>query len=362
MMRKLERALENGFPLLIENMGETIDAVLNPVIQRALIKRGSRFYVKLGEDEVEFHENFRLFLHTKLSNPHYPPEIQAETTLVNFTVTPQGLEDQLLALVVQKEREDLASEKTALIQQQNGFKIKMKELEDDILRKLAAAEGDITEDKDADRGARGREAHLDRHHEEDRAGRKTQTQTSINNTSEKYRPVARALSLLFFLMNDLSRSTRTTSTRSTRSSSSSSAASTWCSRPGEGAKTEEEGVRRLKKRKKRIQMQALQLEHRTCWRAASDAGDFVAPNALKTNAEVRRRTRTSVAPSKVRQVLIDSDHGHRLQLRPPRAVREATSSRCRDAAHASRCSGRERRRAAQARGGRSPPRASTSSI
>lgn len=31
--------------------------------------------------------SFRLFLHTKLSNPHYPPEIQAETTLINFTVT-----------------------------------------------------------------------------------------------------------------------------------------------------------------------------------------------------------------------------------------------------------------------------------
>lgn len=53
-------------------------------------------------------KNFRLFLHTKLSSPHYPPEIQAEAALINFTVTEAGLGDQLLTLVVQRERPDLA--------------------------------------------------------------------------------------------------------------------------------------------------------------------------------------------------------------------------------------------------------------
>ena len=110
----LKTAIENGYSFLIENMGEKIDSTLLPVISRSVQKKGHRFFLRLGEDDVELHPEFRLFLHTKLSNPHYPPEIHAETTLVNFTVTPQGLEDQLLALVVRKERPDLASKKAAL--------------------------------------------------------------------------------------------------------------------------------------------------------------------------------------------------------------------------------------------------------
>ena len=69
----------------------------------------------------------------RLSNPHYPPEVQAEAALINFTVTEAGLEEQLLALTVQKERPDLALQKSELIKQQNEFKIKIKELEDGAL-------------------------------------------------------------------------------------------------------------------------------------------------------------------------------------------------------------------------------------
>jgi len=201
LIRKLTAALENGWSVLIENLGESIDAVLNPVIQRAGIRRGKKFFLKIGDSEVEFHSNFRLFLHTKLSNPHYPPEVQAETTLVNFTVTEKGLEDQILNLVVRKERKDLAELGENLVQQQNGFKIKMKELEDNILFKLATAQGDITEDVELIEGLE--ETKRIATDISQKAELAKETQANIKITSEKYRPVANRSSLLFFLMNEL---------------------------------------------------------------------------------------------------------------------------------------------------------------
>lgn len=74
--------------MLLEHIGESIDAVLDPLLSRALIKRGR--FIKIGDKEVDYHPNFRLILQTKLANPHYKPEMQAQTTIINFTVTPDG--------------------------------------------------------------------------------------------------------------------------------------------------------------------------------------------------------------------------------------------------------------------------------
>ena len=52
-------------------------------------------------------------MQTKLANPHYKPEMQAQATLINFTVTKDGLEDQLLAEVVATERPDLEKTKVS---------------------------------------------------------------------------------------------------------------------------------------------------------------------------------------------------------------------------------------------------------
>lgn len=100
----------------------------------------------MGDKEVEYNPSFRLIIHTKLANPHYKPEMQAQTTLINFTVTRDGLEDQLLAAVVGKERRDLEEMKLALTKQQNEFKITLKQLEDNLLARLSAAEGNFLGD------------------------------------------------------------------------------------------------------------------------------------------------------------------------------------------------------------------------
>ena len=70
----------------------------------------------MGDKEVEYHPRFRMIIQTKLANPHYKPEIQAQATLINFTVTRTGLEDQLLAEVVAKERPDLEKTKVYSLQ------------------------------------------------------------------------------------------------------------------------------------------------------------------------------------------------------------------------------------------------------
>ena len=172
-----------------------------PVIQRATVKRGTKLFIKLGDKECDFHPDFRLYLQTKLSNPHYPPEIQAETTLINFTVTMVGLEDQLLNMVVEKERPDLAALSTDLVGQQNGFVITLGQLEDDILHKLATAEGDITENVALIEGLEETKRISDDIQQKSELAKKTQTDILV--TSEKYRSVANRSSLLFFLMTDL---------------------------------------------------------------------------------------------------------------------------------------------------------------
>ena len=60
--------------------------------------------IRLGENVIEYSTDFRFYITTKLRNPHYLPELATKVSLLNFMITPEGLEDQLLGIVVAKER------------------------------------------------------------------------------------------------------------------------------------------------------------------------------------------------------------------------------------------------------------------
>ncbi|XP_049715504.1 dynein axonemal heavy chain 9 isoform X5 [Elephas maximus indicus] len=200
-LQTIEHALEAGDVVLIENLEESIDPVLGPLLGREVIKKGR--FIKIGDKECEYNPKFRLILHTKLANPHYQPELQAQATLINFTVTRDGLEDQLLAAVVSMERPDLEQLKSDLTKHQNGFKITLKTLEDNLLSRLSSASGnflgetalvenlEITKQTAAEVEKKVEEAKV--------------TEAKINEAREHYRPAAARASLLYFIMNDLSK-------------------------------------------------------------------------------------------------------------------------------------------------------------
>ena len=60
--------------------------------------------IKLGDSVIEYSPTFFFYITTKLRNPHYLPELSTKVSLLNFMITPEGLEDQLLGIVVAKER------------------------------------------------------------------------------------------------------------------------------------------------------------------------------------------------------------------------------------------------------------------
>jgi len=64
--KKIEIGVSNGHVLMIESLGQEIDAVLDPLLSRAFTKKGKNLYVKLGAEDVEVHPNFKLYLQTKM--------------------------------------------------------------------------------------------------------------------------------------------------------------------------------------------------------------------------------------------------------------------------------------------------------
>ncbi|XP_073974323.1 dynein beta chain, ciliary-like isoform X3 [Rhodnius prolixus] len=198
---KIEKAVTDGATLLIENIGETIDPVLDNLLGRNLIRKGK--VLKIGDREIDYSSKFRLILQTKLANPHYQPEIQAQTTLINFTVTKDGLEEQLLAEVVKAERPDLEALKANLTKQQNNFKIQLKELEDELLARLSAAGPDILSDKQLVEKLESTKKTAETI--EVKVAEAKVTSSKIDAAREMYRAVAIRASILYFIVNDLNK-------------------------------------------------------------------------------------------------------------------------------------------------------------
>jgi dynein heavy chain len=92
-LQQVENAIRLGQPVLLENVAEALDPSLEPVLAKNIVKRAGQWEISLGDGAVPYSEDFSFLITTKLANPHYLPEICIKVTVINFTVTPEGLED-----------------------------------------------------------------------------------------------------------------------------------------------------------------------------------------------------------------------------------------------------------------------------
>ena len=89
LLTALRMAIAGGTSILVENMGQRVDAFLLPILRRAILRKGGRALIAIGDDEIDYSAEFALFLHTKLSNPLAPvivPHMRPHKTISIGTI------------------------------------------------------------------------------------------------------------------------------------------------------------------------------------------------------------------------------------------------------------------------------------
>lgn len=194
----LEDCVSLGKPLLIQDILQDVDPVINNVLEKNYYKLGRSLKVLLGDKEVDVSDNFRLYLTSKLGNPSYPPELYARCAVIDFTVTMNGLEDQLLSRVIETEKKELEQERIELIAEVTSQKRKMQKLEHDLLIKLTTVKGSLVDDESVLYTLnKTKDTALDVSKKLEVAGI---TQASISVMRENYRSIATRGSVLYFLI------------------------------------------------------------------------------------------------------------------------------------------------------------------
>ena len=200
-MRNLELAIQYGKPFLFEAVDESLDPVIDPVLEKNLRAEGPQLMIELGDKTIEWDNNFRLYMTSKLSNPHYSPEIMGKTMIINYSVTMQGLSDQLLNVVVANERMDLETQFRDLVQEMSANAQMLESLEEDLLRSLATAKGDLLDNEELIGKLEESKKKADETSKKLVAAQTTRGE--INITRQQYTPAAKRGSILFFAMSGM---------------------------------------------------------------------------------------------------------------------------------------------------------------
>eukprot|EP00842_Homolaphlyctis_polyrhiza_P003630 jgi/Hompol1/4268/HPOL_001758-RA len=201
-LKHLEMAITYGFPFLFEDVDEYIDPVIDNLLEKNIRTTGSRRFIVLGDKEVDYDPNFRLYLTSRLANPTYTPKVFGSAMIINYSVTFKGLSDQLLNVVVGHERKELEEQRERLVTEMSQNKSLLKDLEDTLLRELASSTGLMLDNVELIRTLE--ETKSKATEIASKLVLANQTSAEVEASRDAYRPVAKCGAVLFFVLAELS--------------------------------------------------------------------------------------------------------------------------------------------------------------
>ncbi|PFH32513.1 putative dynein gamma chain, flagellar outer arm [Besnoitia besnoiti] len=199
---QLEFCLQEGRPLLIEGVADDVNPLLEPVLEKQILRKGKKLYVSLSDQLVEFNPEFTLYMTTKLANPHFSPELSAKCTVIDFTVTQEGLEQQLLGRVLSMEQRSLEESLNLLMEELTANTKALQALDSQLLARLSNSQSNLLDDTElievlGNTKAKAKEV-------EKKLKDAQEKKAEINEKREQYRPVATRGSVLYFCTVEMS--------------------------------------------------------------------------------------------------------------------------------------------------------------
>jgi dynein heavy chain 1 len=97
----------------------------------------ARVLVRVGDQEIDFNQNFVLFMMTRNGEAKFTPDLCSRVTFVNFTVTQSSLENQCQNIYLKHERRDIEEKRIELLKLKGEYTLQLRLLEDDLLNKIS---------------------------------------------------------------------------------------------------------------------------------------------------------------------------------------------------------------------------------
>lgn len=199
---QIEYCLSEGKTLIITGVEQELDPMLTPVLEKQVVTKAKSKYITLSGKVCDFNDDFMLYLVTRLPNPHFSPEDQSKCTIVDFTVTQKGLEEQLLGRVIQREQRSLEESLKNVLEEVTGNTKALVRLDQLLLERLTENTGNLLDDEEliivlADTKSKSSDV-------KEKLIAAAEMRKNINEKREQYRPVATRGSVLYFAIVDMS--------------------------------------------------------------------------------------------------------------------------------------------------------------